>query len=75
MSLTIILAETFSTARRSGSDHCEKVTFIRGSTVSRYFAILTLQALLHKDLSVYLLDTSISENIGDLKKKGCILKL
>ena len=35
--------------------------------------MLTLQTLLYKSVSAFILETSISENMVDLKERGCIL--
>ena len=37
--------------------------------------MLTLQTLLYKSVSAFILETSISENMVDLKERGCILTL
>ena len=37
--------------------------------ISRFFALLTLQTLLYKNVSPSFLETSISESMGDLKGK------
>ena len=38
--------------------------------ISRFFAILTLQTLLYKNVSPSFLETSISESMGDLQGRG-----
>ena len=43
--------------------------------ISRLIAILTTQSLLYKIMSTYFLESSISENTWDLKRRGCILTL
>ena len=38
-----------------------------------YKSILTLQTFLYKSMSAFFLETSISENMSDLKGRGCVL--
>lgn len=47
----------------------------RKKTCTTKIPILTPQSLLNKNISAIFLDTSISENAGDLKGRGCILTL
>ena len=41
--------------------------------ISRFFAPLTLQALLYKNLPAFFLETSISENMDDLKGRDHVI--
>ena len=43
--------------------------------MSQFFAILTLQILFYKNVSVFFLETSISESVVNLKGRGVYFSL
>ena len=53
----------------------QKIPYNVGVAVSRFFVILTLQDLLYKNVYEFFLETNISKNMCQLKRRWCILPL
>ena len=46
-----------------------------GKSIGQFFAILTPQILIYKNMSALFLETIVFWDMGNLKRRGCILTL